>query len=350
MTIRLRTAFLIGLGLFIAWFLYAEREILTPFVLAGVFAYIFNPIVNFFTHKVKLPRVISVLIIYILLISVFATFVFFLARGLLRESFEFRTTIESLLINAKREVSLLPTWLRPYARDTISSFENIELLKPASLFQFFPRAVSGIISLFVFLFASFYFLKEGKGIVNKALAFVPNDFKLDVEIILRRINVVLGGYLRGQIFMVFLISAILFIGLYLLGVQFALIIAIFSGIAEIVPLIGPIVATLVAVMAVMLGDSSNYFFTPIQTSIAVIIVYFIVRQVQDYFVIPQIMGRITRIHPLVILFAVLTGGHIAGILGLILAVPFAGIVKILLEFLVDAINDREILRKKSLGR
>jgi predicted PurR-regulated permease PerM len=175
---------------------------------------------------------------------------------------------------------------------------------------------------------------------------VPNDHRLDVEILLRKINQILNGYLRGQIFLVFLVSLVLFIALSVMGVKFSLLLAVFSGIAEIVPIIGPIVAATVAAVVVFLSGVSNFSLSPLQAVILVVIVYFIVRQIQDYFVTPVIMGRITKLHPLVIMFAVLIGGHSFGILGLILAVPAAAILKLLLDFSFDKINNQNIPQKK----
>jgi len=183
--------------------------------------------------------------------------------------------------------------------------------------------------------------------MEKLIVFVPRNYKVEVEILLRKINTVLGGYLRGQIFMVFLVSLVLFIALTILGVKFALILAIFSGIAEIIPWIGPIVAGALAVVSVFLtGGSSSFNLAPLQTSIIVIVVYFVVRQIQDYLIVPHVMGRITKLHPVVVLFAVLVGEHSAGVLGLLLAVPVAAVLKILLEFSVDTINDADLANKK----
>lgn len=342
MTLRLRTVFIIGIILVIFGFLWAEKSILTPFIIAAIFAYILNPIVNFFDKKIRLPRIISVIIIYLILISIFIAFLFFLTKSLIFESAEFRVSILNFIESAKYQVNLLPEYARPFIYDSLNSLSKIEFFKSSSIFNFFPRAISGLVSVLIFLFSSFYFLKEGRSIIDKVLLFVPRDYKIEIEILLRKINTVLGGYLRGQIFMVFIISSILFVALSLLGIRFALILAIFSGIAEIVPLIGPIAAVVVAVLAVLFGSgSSMYSLAPIQTSIIVVIIYFILRQLQDYFIIPHVMGRITKLHPLIILFAVLAGGHSGGILGLLLAVPIAAVLKILLEFSVDTINDRE---------
>ena len=345
MTLRLRSLFFIIVGLLLLWFLYIERAILTPFILAAIFAYIFNPIVNFFYHKLKFPRTISVIIIYLFIISitVFSGVVF--SKRAVDESLELRREAYFITKTAKNQVNSLPDWIKPTVKDTLSTFEGSTIISYPSVFSFFPKAFSGILSFIIFLFTAFYFLKEGRNMFDKMLNFVPNDYKVEVDILTRKINSVLGSYLRGQIFLVFFVSLILFIFLTILGVKFSLILAIFSGFAEIVPIIGPIVAASVAAAVAFLGGTSNFNLSPIQVALAVIVIYFIVRQVQDYFINPYIMGKITNLHPLIILFAVIAGEHTAGILGLILAVPIAGILRIIFEYSLDKINDREDRQK-----
>ncbi len=340
MVIRLRTAFIFGIIALLLVFLYVERSLLTPFILAGIFAYIFNPFVNFFTHRLRIPRILSVAIVYVLIVSILVIALLFLIRRSLYESAQLTGYIKDLTISAKTETAFLPEWLRPSIESSLSSLQKNEWLN-SSVFGFFPRAVSGILSLFVFIFSSFYFLKEGNKIINKLVLYVPKNYKVEVEILIKRINLVLNSYLRGQIFLVFLVSLALFIPLSILGVKFALILAIFSGFAEIVPIIGPIFAATVTVIAVILGGVSNFNLSVIQASVLVVIIYFVLRQIEDYFVIPVVMGKITKLHPLVILFAVLYGGHLAGILGLILAVPVAAVLKLFLDFSIDTINKRE---------
>ncbi len=332
---------MIATGILVLWFLYVERSILTPFILAAIFAYIFNPIVNFFSHRLKLPRTLSVLIIYLVIISIVVLSGIALSKRVMEESSELGAQATAITQTAKHQINSLPDWARPTINDTLKTFETTKTVSYSSIFSFFPRAFSGILSLLIFLFAAFYFLKEGKSMSDKALNFVPNDYKIEVEILLRRINSILGGYLRGQVFLVFFVSAVLFIFLTILGVRFSLILAVFSGFAEIVPIIGPIVAVTVAALVAFFGGTASFGLSPIQLAITIIIVYTVVRQVQDYFVTPHVMGRITQLHPLIILFAVIAGGHTAGIIGLILAVPVAGVVKIIFEYSLDKINVRE---------
>ncbi len=341
MTLRLRTTFLIATGILVLWFLYVERAILTPFILAAIFAYIFNPVVNFFSHHLKLPRTLSVLIIYLVIISIVVLSGLTLSKQVMEEASELGKQATVITQTAKTQINSLPDWLKPTISDTLKTLENTRALSYSSLFSIFPKAFLGIIDFLIFLFSAFYFLKEGKTMYDKVLKFFPNNYKIEVEILVRRINSILGGYLRGQVFLVFFVSLILFVLLTALGVKFALILAVFSGFAEIVPIIGPIVAAAVAAVVAFFGGTANFGLSPMQLAIGVIIVYALVRQFQDYFVTPQVMGKITQLHPLIILFAVVAGEHTAGILGLILAVPIAGIVKIMFEYSLNKINIRE---------
>jgi len=204
-----------------------------------------------------------------------------------------------------------------------------------SLLPFFPKAISRIVSFLIFVFSGYYFLKEGGSMIEKGLTYVPSEYKVDIEILLRKINSVLGGYLRGQLFLVFLMSGVTFVALSVLGVRFALLIAIFSGFAEIVPVVGPIIAGALATLVVFLTGTVNFGLSPVAGAIAVVTIYFILRHAEDYFVIPHVMGKITKLPPFVIFLSVIAGGHLWGIMGLILAVPIAAIIRIILEFFLD---------------
>ncbi|HUD09457.1 MAG TPA: AI-2E family transporter [Patescibacteria group bacterium] len=341
MTLRLRSVFLIVVGLLLLWFLYLERAVLTPFVLAAIFAYIFNPVVNFFSHHLRLPRALSALIIYLAIVIIVAMAGMAFSSRIIEESLELKQEAITITKTAQSQINSLPGWLKPAVNETLVSFEKGTFISFPSVVSFVPKAFSRILSFIVFLFAAFYFLKEGRRMFDKMLNFVPNDYKIEADILIRKINSVLGGYLRGQIFLVFFVALALFISLTILGVKFALILAVFSGFAEIVPIIGPIVAASVAALAAFIGGGSNFGLAPLQMALAVVVIYAVVRQIQDYLINPYVMGKITKLHPLIILFAVIAGEHIAGIVGLILAVPIAGVIKIIFEYSLDKINSEK---------
>lgn len=338
MTIRLRTAFFIILGLLFVWFLFIERGIMRPFIIAGIFAYIFNPTVNFFSEKIKLPRFISIVVIYALLISLFVGLGILLTQRITAEADDIRNYADQLLYTANAELYTLPDWLKPTVNDLLFAARKGYVFTPTSIVPFFPQAVSRVISFIIFLFSAFYLLKDGENGIKRLVEFAPKYYRPDVKMLLTKINAVLGGYLRGQVFLVFLMTVFTFIALSIIGVRFALVIAIFSGFAEIVPVVGPITAAAVAIAVVLITGAANFGLSPINAAIIIGVAYFVLRHLEDYFVIPEVMGKITKLPPFIIFFAVIAGGHLWGVLGLILAVPIAAIIKILLEYCFEKIN------------
>ena len=349
MTIRLRTAFFIGVALLLLGFLYIERDILTPFILAAIFAYVFNPIVNFASDHIKLPRALSIFIIYILIIAGIVVLGNIIVGQVLHESKELSHFTSDVTDVAKKQIDLLPSWLKPEVENITSSLDlgKSQFLSPSSLISIFPRAFSGIVNVLIFLFSAFYFLKEGRKIFDRFLRFVPGEYRIEVEILMRKINNVFGGYLRGILLLMFVVFVLTYIALTILGVKFALILAIFAGFAEIVPFIGPITAGAVASLVVFLNGTSNFPLSPIQGAIVIAVVYFLIQQFQSYFVSPYVMGKMVGLHPVVILFSVIAGEHLLGPMGFVLAVPVAATIKILLQFYLDKINERSYAAKKA---
>lgn len=345
MTIRLRTAFFLIVGFIIIWFLYIEHAILMPFILGAIFAYLFNPLVNFFSDKTKLPRVLSVILLYILILLAIGFAGNLLSRRVIEESSELKALARTLLFSTKKELNASPQWVRFSINDALVSLQKLNLFSTKSIVYLFPQALYRLFGFIVFIFSSFYFLKDGRKMLDKIFNLIPGNYRIEVEILLKKINTALNGYLRGEIFLIFFVSVILFAALSIVGVKFALLLSIFSGFAEIVPIIGPIVAGLTAVLVVLITGNANFSLSPFSAALVVAGIYFVLRQFQDYAITPYVMGKITRLHPLLILFAVLAGEHLLGILGLIVAVPIAAVIRILLEFSLDKINEQDLPRK-----
>ncbi len=335
---RIKNIALIVLGIIFLWFLYSIRSILIPFIVAGIFAYIFNPIVSFFYSKFKLPKSITIFSLYFLIVILVTAIGIIVARQLSIESLDFNSIIQSNLKIAKIETAHLPAFIKPIVTDLISSFSHSRFL---AFFQApyksiaFSRAISGVVDFIIFIFAGFYFLKDGEDNVRKLLTLFSKNIRSDIENLITKINLVLVDYLRGEILLIFLVSLILYIALLIVGEKFALMIAIFSGFAEIIPVVGPITAGAVAVIIMLLTGNNNFGLNPLDASIIIVLIYLLLRQLEDYLVIPHVMAKITKLNPLLIFFAVIAGGRLAGILGLILAVPITAILRVLIVFFLE---------------
>lgn len=344
MNVSLKKWFFISVGIIIVIFLFVERTILTPFVAAAIFAYLFNPIVNFISKKSRLPRGFGIALIYSILLLIVIVVSVALTRRIALESIDITKVTSTILASARVQAKTLPGWIRPIVFDLLIALRQsqfIKIIQSPSTFLVANQAISRVISFFIFLFSGFYFLKDGEAFVGRLLTFIPHKYRLDVDILLNKMNGVLSGYLRGQVLLIFIMSLVQFIALSIIGIKFALTIAIFSGFAEIVPVIGPLTAGTVATIVALVAGGANFGLTPIQAALIVAGIYFIFRQLEDYLLIPHIMEQITKLPPFFIFFAVIAGGHLAGLLGLILAVPAAALIRLLLEFSLDRVNNKK---------
>lgn len=314
-------------------FFYIQRGILAPFVLALIFSYVLSPLVDLIHHKLKLPRLLCVAIIYLFFIILVGLLLFALTSRLFEEVKEFRGESKNFIDEARAQLSNFPGWLQPLVYESIKSLQNTTLIIPTKIIPYLSGAVSQVINVILFLCATFYFLKDGhKFSAALKKIFIETTSEKMAEVY-EKLAHVFSLYLRGQLFLVLLMSTLTFVALSILGVKFSLLLGVFTGFAEIIPIIGPVVATIVGVAVAIVDGNAVFGLSPAGEASVVVITYFILRQFEDIVVIPSVMGKIVRTHPLLVMFAVLAGGHIGGIWGLFLAVPVLAAAKIIFEYL-----------------
>ena len=322
---------LIIAGLFLV-FIYLERGILSPFLLASIVAYLLSPLVGIIHHKLKTPRPISVIIVYLIFVTSLGLVFFSLASRLFDELGEFRYESASLLPEVQRQLESYPAWAQNLINESVKSLQNIALSTPSRILPFFTGAVSQFINLILFLATTFYLLKDSQKISESIKRVLIELTSPNMEEIFGKITQSFALFLRGQLFLVLLMSTLTFVALSIMGVKYALILGIFTGFAEIIPIIGPIVATIVAMIVALVDGNLMYGLSPLGQAVAVVSVYFMLRQLEDVAVIPAVMGKITKVHPLLVMMAIIAGGHLAGFWGLLLAVPVLSVTKILVEY------------------
>lgn len=307
------------------------RKVITPFIMAAIFSFILTPFVNLITHRFKIKRIVVVLFIYLLFLVILTIFSINLGSLLIEESKELSKELKYLKGIASSQAGSYPDWVKIVIFDAISQFDINHIFEPTRIMPYFTGVVSSITSIFVMLAATFYFLKDGGEFAHKLLKNFTSGEREKAKEIIEKIKQVINNFLLGQLFLVLLMSGVSWISLSILGVKFALILGIFTGIAEIIPIVGPITAGAVAVAVAIFDGSAMWNLPPLWQGVTVAIVYFILRQLEDVFVIPLVYGKTTKLHPAAILLAVILGGHILGILGMIIAVPTFAFVKILFE-------------------
>jgi putative permease len=200
------------------------------------------------------------------------------------------------------------------------------------LITMLANIISFISIVVIVPFVVFFLLKDGRKMKKAFIHFVPNRyFEMTLNVI-HKIDQQLGWYLRGQFTEAFVVGMLSVIALWLLDVQYFIIIGTFAGFANMIPYVGPVAGAVPAIIVTLLNGDE-----PIKL-LYIIIAFAIVQLIDNIVVQPLVLSKSVHLHPLIIVFAVLIGGQFFGLLGMLLAVPAAGIIKVTSSELYEGIR------------
>ena len=195
--------------------------------------------------------------------------------------------------------------------------------------------VGGIVDLFLVLVIALYLLLDTRRIRSGALRVLPPRMRGQVESVESEVGRVFGAYVRGQIVLAAMVGLAATVVLLVLGVPYALVLGIFAGVAELVPMLGPIIGAVPAVVVAL--------FQPFPLVLWVVIAFIAIQQIESNVLLPRISGHAVGLHPLAAMLVLLAGFEVAGVVGALFAVPIAGIVWV---FASAAIRARDLARVK----
>jgi len=314
-----RTVIFTVFFLIFLWLLYQIRHILVILFVGVILMSALNPVVERF-EKLKIPRILAVILIYLIILSFF---------GLILAGI-----IPPLVTQTKMLVSRFPSYYRSLENlginGEILNSQIEHLLNRLSSISFdLIRLTVGFLGnflvVFTLIFVSFYLLLERKNLDEylKKL-FGPADKK--IEKIISTVEKRLGEWVRAQTILMLVVGMMCYLGLALLGIEFALPLALLAGILEIIPNIGP---TLSAIPAILAGIAVS----PLM-GIAVAALYFLVQQLENHIIVPQVMSKEVGVNPLITILALGAGFKVGGTVGAILAVPFIILMETFLKELL----------------
>ncbi len=320
---------LIGLALVILGVLWLARDIVGPFVVAAVLAYAFSPVVTAAQVRTGLPRALVILVGYVLVLGALAALTLVAANRIDSELRELSAGGNDVIASALHKlfgnsVDIAGQQIR---MDALAAElkQQIYGLSPSDALHVAVEAVNIALQTILALIVLFYFLLDGRRFGEFALRFLDRPRRADALRIAQRIHVVLGRWIRGQLLLIALVATVLYLILGpVLHVPYALILAILSGFLEIVPLVGPLIAATLAGTVAFSTRGTD-------VAIGVLVVYLMVRQVEDQVIMPLVIGRAVHLHPVVTIFAVLVGLSAWGVLGGLLAVPVAAALNVTLH-------------------
>ena len=297
------------------------REILIILFISYIVMTAFRPAVLFF-NKRKLPYVLSVLVPYI----IFCIFLIILILPLFPF---FATQIQSLLNNFPvfLEKSSQAVGLKIDYSNVNSSINSFFQTVGGNLFSITGQVFAGIISLTTIIVVSFYLLLYHNRFEKLIVHLFPQDKKEQARETFLKIEEKLGKWLRGQLILSLLIGVLSWIFLTFIGIGYAFPLAFIAGILEIVPMIGPIIAAVPAVIVALTISPG--------LAVAVLIGYIVIQTIESNIFVPKIMQSAVGLNPVIIIIAILVGSNLLGVWGALLSVPFVSVATIILSEFKD---------------
>jgi len=300
----------------IIYLLYLSKDIVLAVLISIVISSALDPIVSWFEKK-KIPRVLSTLLIFIFLVLLVAILLYIIVPVALTEMNVFidvlsKADIPVLGLERVAEISSAFT-------ESIGRLASVLFSGGASLFDTLSKFLGGIalaISAFVL---SFYLSVDRDGVEKLLRAVLPPSYEDQILSIYFRTRHKIGKWLEGQIFLSLSMGVLVFIGLSLIGVEYALVLALLAAVLELVPYVGPIMSGAIAVLVAFSQSEAM--------AIYALIFFVVMQKVEGYLLTPTFMRLTTSLNPAVILIAIMAGGQMAGLIGLILAVPGAVLVQ-----------------------
>jgi predicted PurR-regulated permease PerM len=312
-----------------SYLLYRVHEVLLPFVLAAVVAYLFNPLVRFFEVR-GLRRRPVVLVLYVGIMSILAL-VFYKLTWV--AAYEAAKASHNMPIYVQRASEAFANW----RMKTRMSHVFVEYITqhgrnwPHDVLSLMPSFALGILPVleltFLVPFVGFFLLQEGPRFRDHLLSGVPSRYVEMVLGLMVEIDNSLGKYVRGMSLESLCVGCLAFAGFWAIGLDYALQIAIVVGLGNVVPYVGPVLG------AILGGGVAIFQWGTAGGVLKVLVVCGVVRLIEDWFIQTIVMRRAVRLHPVWIVFSLVAGAKLFGFWGLMFAVPFASMVKVLLDVL-----------------
>lgn len=320
------------------YFLYFIKDLLLILFLALILASLIKPVAAWFKQH-KMPAAFGVIIIYIILIGSLIGAFIILSPALISEGKALFGSLDDYLKSAgqffdrfENQSQLLENLSGKLKAITAGNQSNLFGEVVATIRGFFGGVISGILVLVI----AFYLVIEEDGIRKMARGIIPPVYYGNFVELAIKIQQKVGAWLRGQLLLGLIVGAMAYIGLLILRVPNALVLAFIAGLTEMVPYIGPIFGAIPAVLLALA-------ISPVK-GLTVVILYFIIQQTENHLLVPKVMQKTIGINPVISILALATGFKLAGVLGALISLPvIAGIEVILREHIFERMHTQAAL-------
>ncbi len=345
--------FVVVLALTIIAF-WQARSALTPFILGLVIAYLILPLVNRLEERMppgikerNMSRPLAIMVVYLLgFLGLTAAIGLILPPiveqvGSLYEGAPdlYQEAVGMINDGLRQYEKLIPPPLQVQIEEQLQGYNPSSLLRPVlsgtlSVFGAIGNTLSFILGLVVIPFWLFFILNDEGSVINGTMHLIPYDVRADIEAIRIIIDRVLSAYIRGQLFVALALGVAVTISLLLLGVQYSLLLGLTAGVLALFPFIGGILGAIPALFVAFLQDPN--------LALWVLVAFTVIQQIDNIFISPRIIGEAVELHPALIMVVIVVGSTLFGVIGALLAVPLAAILRDVVHYFYIRVGDAPV--------
>lgn len=316
---------------FLIYLVWSLRGVILVLFVALLLSALINPFADWF-EKRKVPRAVSVLLIYVLLFGFLTLVAVLLVPPLLSEFKELVKNFAAIWTRISSAFVYLQQASAEYGIEQ-NIQRGLQTLE-TSIGQFVGSALGtirgffgGFVSFLITLVLTFYMVVEEDAMRKLFRAIAPSGYQPYLSGLFMRIENKVGFWLRGELLLMLIVGTFSYVGLSILGVEYALILGLLAGLTEIIPYAGPIIAAIPAVIIAFTQSPLKALF--------VIVLYFAIQQLENHLLVPKVMQRAVGLNPVVSIVALLVGANLGGVVGAILAIPVATALSVLVHDLTQ---------------
>ena len=322
------------------------KAIFVPLLLGGVLYYVTEPIQRFL-EKRKWPRWASILTIIVGLVAIVGGFLFIIGspiatqvNNLVKAAPMIGEEIQKALDYVLRNRENFPPQLEDFINQMSNSVQHIAIVASGWLVSFLQSIVSASMLMILIPFFFVFMLKDHEKLAPSIYKYFHGERREWVKNTLSEIDGVLRSYIQGQLLISFILAMIMYVGYLIIGLEYTLLLVIFAFFMNMIPFIGPWIAFTPAVIIAVIQDPILVVWVSVVTLVA--------QQIDSNFITPNVMGKSLDIHPLTVITVILAAGNIAGFIGIVIAVPFYAVLKVIVSNIYDERNTIKKAATKSV--
>jgi len=335
----------------VVYLLYTFRAVIVPLGMALLLAFVLNPVVNFLSRQLRMSRGLAVSLVFLFLVLLLLATLAAPVAVVPGVTNAVRSVQDELvdLIREMGEFLREPVEIWDYTFDLSSIYDELS----QSLTTFVGDVVEGTLAVVIniasfalwlifILIAAFYLVKDADRFSDQLDRLAPPDYADDVRRLREQVGDVWNAFLRAQLLLGAVLAVITTALALVVGLPYALALGVLAGFMEFVPSVGPVIAAVPAVLLALFQGSTTFpGLDPLVFAAIVAAMYIVIQQIENNVLVPRIMGGSLKLHPALVMIALVVGGLTGGILGLLLASPILATGRVLSRYVYHRLYDRD---------